>query len=202
MEVSCNVLRACHNVYKLSRSILRVTSHKMNDVIALDLIKLGEQVCKVVVKAAVLAVGVDVLSEQGYILVACSDELRELGNNVLLFSASLSAAHVRHDAIGAEIVAAVHYRHPRAKLILSAHGKSLGNGVFLIVGVKYSVASVHSPPKMLGKLVNERRAEEYVNVRIAHFYVSYAMLLHHHTSADNDNEVGILRLYMLVLSDK
>ena len=55
-----------------------------------------------------IAVAVDGLAEQGDFLAALGGELADLGGDVLRRPALLRAAHARHDAVGAELVAADH----------------------------------------------------------------------------------------------
>ena len=67
--------------------------------------KLGEA------DAAVIAV--DVLTEKSYILISGIGKALYLVKHILRSAAALSAPHIRHNAVGAIIVAAIHYRHPR-----------------------------------------------------------------------------------------
>lgn len=60
----------------------------------------------------VLAIGVDILAEQRDFLIAVLHGFLDLAHDVLRQTAALAAAHVRHDAVRAEVVAAVHDRHP------------------------------------------------------------------------------------------
>ena len=73
---------------------------------------------------AVLAVGVDVLAEQRKFPVAqghCSPDFPADGFRL---AAALASAHIRHDAVRAEVVAAVHDGYPGGKTAL-AHKTAL-----------------------------------------------------------------------------
>ena len=115
-----------------------MTGHKANVIISLDLVNISEQVRKIVdltvVALCILTVAVDVLTEQSYILVSCFNQSPDLGDNILGSAASLSSADVRHDTVGAEIFASVHYRDPRAIARLAIYRQSLCNEIFLFLG--------------------------------------------------------------------
>ena len=93
------------------REVLRVRGHEAHAADARHLVDHLEEVRKVR-ELVVLAVGVDVLAEQSDFLIAVLHGLLDLADDVLGQAAALAAAHVRHDAVGAEVVAAVHDRHP------------------------------------------------------------------------------------------
>ena len=62
--------------------------------------------------AQVQAVGVHVLAEQGDLAHVAGGEVADLCHHVLQRTAALRAAHVGHDAVGAEVGAARHDLHP------------------------------------------------------------------------------------------
>ena len=192
-----DVRRGRHNVDQLVACVLGVAGHKAQDKIALDLVKLGKQIGKIVVLA--LGVGVDVLPKQRNILVALCHQLANLGNDLLLISAALSAAHIGHDAIGAEIVAAVHNGHPRAVVAASRDGHALGYDVLGLLRAENATGARDLLPEQLGKTVQGCRAEGQVHVRILVLDILAAVLLRHHTAADRNDQRGLFGFEVLIL---
>ena len=73
------------------------------------------------------AVAVYVLTQQQKLLVAVCNELLRLADYLLRVAGALPAAYVRHYAVGAEVVAAVHYRNARLEFALPAKRYPLGD---------------------------------------------------------------------------
>ena len=121
-----------HHVEQLVAGVLRLGGHKADKVVALDLIQRRQQVGKVVADAQILAVGVDVLPQQGDLLEALGHKAAHLIDDPLRVAAALPAPDVGHDAVGTEVVAAVHDGHPRAGASLPHHGHALGDGAVFI----------------------------------------------------------------------
>ena len=94
---------------------------------------------KVAFAAELLAIGVYVLAEQGYFLHPARGKLAHFFEYHFGAAASLSSAYVRHDAVGTEVVAAVHNAHPCAEAAFAHNGKPLGYGKLAVVWHKNSL---------------------------------------------------------------
>ena len=105
-----------HGAEELLRRVLGVAGHEADEKLARNVVYHAYEVGKIRFAAEVAAVGVYVLPQQGYVLVAVGDELPRLGHDILRTAGALPAADVWHDAVGAEIIAAVHDRQPRLDL--------------------------------------------------------------------------------------
>ena len=197
MELARNVLGRSHDVDELIACILGMACHKAQHVLALDLVKLGEQVGKIVAHA--LGIGINILPKQRNILIAACDQILDLGNHLGFLTASLSAAHVGHDTVGAEIVAAVHDGHPSAVVAASRDGHALGNHVFGLLGAENAARARNLLPEQLGETVQGCRAEGYVHVRVFVLDILAAVLLRHHAAANRNQQRGLLCLEMLIL---
>ena len=182
-----------------------MTRHKADVIIALDLVNISEQIGKIVnltvVALCILAVAIDVLTEQRYILVSCFNQTLDLGDYILGSAASLATANVRNDTVRAEIIAAVHYRDPRAIIRLAVYRQAFCNEVLLFLGTVEPLALFHFRVYELGQSVQGRGSEHEINVRIAVLDILLAVLLRYHTSADTNKHIGLRRLKMLVLPD-
>ena len=123
-------------------------------------------------------------------MAAVGDKRTNLRLYILGASASLSAAHIRNDAVGAEIIAAVHYAHPCAGFALAAHGNTLGKHGVALIGIERAPLS-HSVVKHLGQSPEMLRAENEIYIGIAFLYLVAHAHLRNHTAAYADDELGI-----------
>ena len=202
VEAAGDVLALRHDVNELAGGILGVGGHEGKPPVPLDGIQLGHQIREVAVGA--LTVGIDVLTQQGDLLVARLHQLSDLGDDVLLGAAPLPASAVGHDAVGAEIVTAVHDRDPCPIARLAADGRALGYGFGeVILGLRGDEAPLllNGVPQHLGEMVERGGAQGEGDVGVLHFQLVAAMLLGGHTAANADDEVGVLRADVLVLAD-
>ena len=90
-----------------------MTGHEADEEIPGNLGDSFQQVGKILPLGQVFSIGVDILTKQCDFLCAALNQTAALGENILKFPAALPAPDVGHDAVGAEIVAAVHDGHPR-----------------------------------------------------------------------------------------
>ena len=86
-----------------------------------DFVHAAQQLSKSVLLAEILAVGVNILSQQRKFLIAVLHSSLNLAHDILYAAAALAATHVRHDTVGTEVVAAVHNGNPRSKRALAYH---------------------------------------------------------------------------------
>ena len=99
--------------------ITRVAGHIMNTLNAGNNIHTAQQLSESVLVAKILAIGINVLSQQSKFLVAIFNCYLNLGNNIIDAAAALASAYIRHDAVGTEIIAAIHNRNPGSKRALA-----------------------------------------------------------------------------------
>ena len=110
MQMLCDLFTLRHGIEQLMRAVLRVRGHEAYNEIAVDTVYLAQKCGEIQLTLAVVAVGIDILTEQGYLFIAAFDKLARFAYNNVAAAASLSSADIWHYAIGAEIVAPVHYR--------------------------------------------------------------------------------------------
>ena len=119
VEIGGNfVFVAAHYLDKLIRGVLWVACHKANEEVTGKRGYTREKLGKIYIRV----IGVYVLTEEGYFLYACGNKLAALLQYCLTFAAAFPAPYVRDYAVGAEVVAAVHYRNPRL-MAVPAHGR-------------------------------------------------------------------------------
>ena len=94
-----------------------------------------------VVQIQIIAVGVDILAQQSDVLVTGGNQFPDLLQNALGITAALPAPDIGYDAVGAEVVAAVHDGHPRPGAALPHHRHTLGNGAVLILHGEHAAAA-------------------------------------------------------------
>ena len=99
MKMTSNVTGSSHNVNQLFSSILRMTGHKVNHIVAIDIIKLSKKVGKIIIKATILTVRINVLTKKSDVLISFRYKTTNLFYNVLLATTSLSTPHIRHNTV-------------------------------------------------------------------------------------------------------
>ena len=72
-----------HRFEELLRRILGMACHESDEKLAGDVVYHADKVGKINAQTEILAVGVDVLPEQGNVLAAGSDKLARLGDDIL-----------------------------------------------------------------------------------------------------------------------
>ena len=141
------------------------------------------------------------MSQQSDLAVALCGEGANLLQDALGTAGALSAADVGDDTVGAEVITAVHNRHPRLVTGRAVNGQTLCD-IACVTGIQMegTLLGVHGFPQDLGESPQHGGAEEEVDVRVFPLYVFLAMLLGDHTTADADHQRGLLLLQMLELA--
>ena len=197
MQVLAQLRLSGNGVDQLVAGILGVAGHKADVVIAGHRAQQVEQIGKVHLFFQTLAVAVDVLSQQCDLLIACLHKTAELGKDITGLAALFAAAHIRHDAVGAEVVAAVHDGQPCAELALTPDGDILHDD--------RALGGLHQHTLMLLQLLgNELRqgvdavhAEHKVHIGIALAQLFHHVLLVGHASAQADDQARLFFLESL-----
>ncbi len=147
-----------HGVKELFGGVSGVAGHEADQKVPGELGDLGQQVREVHAAVQVLAIGIDVLTQKGDLLAAAVNERLALGQNGLRAAAALPAPDIGDNAIGAEIVAAVHDGYPGLQGRIPHLGNALGNGARLILNIELTlflgehvVEDLRELPQMVGR---------------------------------------------------
>ena len=97
-----------NGVDQFFRRVLRMARHKTDDELARHIVQPAQKVGKIDPRVQILSVGVHILPQEHNILVPLADKGAELLLDLFRRAAALPAAHIRNDAVRAEIVAPVH----------------------------------------------------------------------------------------------
>ena len=119
----------------------------------------------------------------------------------MLLPAALPAAHIRHDAVGAEVVAAVHDRQPALEGAVTLDGNALIELFVVVSALKHALAVDERAVKQLGKMVKRMGAENQSDKRKAVVDAVGDMLLLHHTAAQRDQNLRMLPLEIFQCAD-
>ena len=133
--------------------------HEAQPEISRELGKRGHEVRKVDAAVQILAVGVDVLAEDGDVLIAGGNQPFDFFNDFLGPSRALTTAHIGDDAVRTEVVAAVHNGHPRLELRGPDNGDAFCDIARRIVDRENALASRED------RLQQLREAPELVGVK-------------------------------------
>ena len=126
MKMRHDLFAVSHRLYKLIGAILGMRGHKSYDKISVKGVKPSPAAAQSLWDFQDFSVGVDILAEQGNFLISVLYHLPRLVYDGLGIAAAFPAPDIGHNTVGAEIVAAVHYRQP-AFNARSSCGNILGN---------------------------------------------------------------------------
>ena len=196
MQLLGHMAAGGHHVEQLVAGVLGLGGHEAQEIVAVDLVQVGQQIGKIIAGAQILAVGVDVLPQQGDFPEALGHQLPHLVDDPLRVAAAFPATDVGHDAVGAEVVAAVHDGHPGAGAALADHRHTLGNGAVLILHGEHPAPLGIDLIQQLGELPQGLRAEHQIHmaVGLAHLLGHLRPLRHAAAQADHLRRVGLLRV--------
>ena len=171
-----------------------MAGHEADLVIAGDPAQQVEQVGKVDGVFQPFAVAVDVLPQQGDLLVTGLHQAAELGQDRVGFTAALPPADVGHDAVGAEVVAAVHDGQPGPEAGVPPDGQVLhhrvaGAGLLQIPPALAEPLGQHG-----GQAVDAVHPEHQVHIGVAAAQFVHDAGLLGHAAADPDDQLRVAGL--------
>ena len=202
MDVVADVGALRDNVNHLVVHILGMRSHEADAMFARILCKILEQFCKAVPVRPVVAVGIDVLTEQRHLFVSVRERLFKFGKDILTGAAALPAANERHDAVGAKIVAAVHDVDPSvgaARAIVRHILDDRGARIVIYLDV-FGMRSERVGNKV-AYLFDVARAEHYVYERELFAKRKPCAVLLRHAADDRNHCLGIVFFQLFETTD-
>ena len=163
-----------------------MAGHKSQQEFTGQLGQFRQQVCKVYAAIEILAVGIDVLAQQGDVTAAAFHQLFHLGNDILRLAAPLPAPDIGHDTIGTEVVAAVHDADPGLEGAGAHHRQTLGNGAGFVLRGKDPFPGVQDPIQQGGELPQVMGGKDavHMDVALADFF-RHGRLAHHAAAEEN-----------------
>ena len=175
-----------HGIKQLFCGVLGVAGHEPQQEFAGQLGQFRQQVREVHAAVEVLAVGVDVLAQQGDVPAAVFHQLLHLGNDILGLAAPLPAPDIGHDAVGTEVVAAIHDADPGFEGAGAHHRQTLGNGTSLVLRGKDPLPGVQDPVQQGGELPQVMGGKDavHMDVALADFF-RHGGLAHHAAAEEN-----------------
>ena len=147
--------------------VLGVAGHKADVVIAGHGAQQVEQVGEIDLLLQPLTVAVHVLPQQGDLLIARFHKVAELGKDIAGLAALLAAADVGHDAVGAEVIAAVHDGQPCAELALAPDGDVLHDDRTLCGVQQHPLMLLQFLGDQLRQGVDAVHAEHQIHIGVA-----------------------------------
>ena len=196
VQVLADLLTFGHGVQKLPGAVLGVAAHKPDAKITGNGIYHPQKRRKAARLRQPLAVGINVLPQQGDIPAAIVHQVFHLAHDVRGHTAALTPAHVRDNTVGTKIIAAVHDRHKGLKTAVVLHRNLLVQGG--IGAVFHGVPPDAAPPldeNTVEKLRQAPRgiaAHHKVHIGVAHFQLFADLLLLGHAAGQGNNKVGLL----------
>ena len=112
--------------------------HKTDAEITGHIVQHTQQLCEIHILVKAFSVRIDVLPKEGDFLISRIHKRTEFRKNVRAFPASFPSPHIRDNAIGTKVVAAVHNRQPRLKRLIPMNGEPLCDAVGGIRNILYA----------------------------------------------------------------
>ena len=114
VQIGRNLRQIAHRLQQVGRHVLGIIGDELQPADALDLVQLVEQIGQADrLRAGRVFVAVDGLAEQRHFQAAVVGQAADLVDDFGGRPALFRPAHPRHDAIGAELIAAEHHPHHR-----------------------------------------------------------------------------------------
>ena len=179
MERMADVAGAGHDINQFVGNVLGMGRHKA-DALNAHLIERLKQLRKGELPLHVQPIGVDVLPQQHDLPHALCLELTCLFDNPRGGTGTLPSAHIGHNAVGTEVVAAIHDRDVGMIGAAAVHGQRLGNASFLFNHLHHTAARLKGLKHELRKAVKVVRAKRHIYKRILpENPLAHPRLLHH-----------------------
>ena len=191
VELGGHLLAPGHGLKQLLGGVLGMAGHKANQKISGDGVDPLQQVGKIHVQPQILAVGVDVLAQEGDVLIPLLHQLPHLGEDQLRVTAPLPAPDVGDDAVSAEVVAAVHNGDPGLQLALPGHRQALGDVAGGVGGLKDPLTLVQHLAEQLGELPQDVGAKDQIHMPEGLLDLLRHMGLLHGAAAQADDLAGL-----------
>ena len=195
VELRQDVLGMRHHINQLIGQVLRMAGHEA-DARDANIIQRFEQLGERDGRLEPLAVAVHILPQQHDFLHAAVTQRFRFRHNRAHFARTLPPAHIRHDAVGAVVVAAVHNRDIRRVMAQALHGQTLGNRV-LLLHLHHRVVAFQRFEHQFRQAVQVRRAKRQIHKAVLlQNLLRHAGLLNH-AAAHANHQARILLAYFL-----
>ena len=183
-----------HGLDEIVAQILGVGGHEA-DALHAQRVQPAKQAGEGIARAR--AVAVDILPKQHDFLHAALQKALGLAQDVVRAAGALAPAHIGHDAVGAEVVAAVHDGDVGVPGVEPLNRQVLGDEVFLVRHADHAGLLREQRKEQRRQAVQVVRAEGQINEAVlAQDALGHAGLLHH-ASANADDQAGLVLFELL-----
>ena len=197
MQVLAQLRLGGDGINELMAGVLGVAGHKADVIIAGHGAQQVEKVGEIDLLFQTLAIAVHVLTQQGDLLIARFHKTAELRKDIAGLAALLAAADVGHDAVGAEVIAAVHDGQPCAELALAPDGNVLHDDRTLCGVQQHPLMLLQFLGDQLRQGVDAVHAEHQIHIGVALAQLFHNVFLVGHAAAQSDDEAGLFFLKAL-----
>ena len=191
MQRVANVLAVFDDIDQLQGEILGMRGHKADALDAGNGVDLSQQAGEADGSLKVVAVAVNILTKEHDLTHAVGGKGPHLFNDVLSATAALASAHIRHDAVGTEVVAAIHDVDKGLEWIGAVRWQfEIGAGI-LLDDLVNRLAALGDLRKIVRQLVHVVGAEHEVHKRRSVQDLWHDVLLLDHATTNADDEIGL-----------
>ena len=163
MQLRHDGRRLGHSVDGLGQQVFGVRGSK-EDTLYTRIAHGTQQVGKARLAKQIATIGVDVLAQQCNLTHALAYQAGHLVDNLLERAALFATAHIRHDAIGTEVIAARHNGDPSVILGLTMPRHAHSIRVLVLIGANMTLAVQECLGNELGHMRDGMRAKDDIDV--------------------------------------
>ncbi len=173
-------------------------SHEADALNPVHFIHLAQQFGKAHRMLQTTAIGIDILPKEHDFLYAVCRHLSDFRQDILRPAAALTPAHIRHDAVAAEIVAAKHDVDPGFERVFAPVWQFLHDAVRVLpdvddhAGLGSALLLHHRQVQKLRKFIDIVRPENQVHKREALLDSFHCLRFLHHAAAECDKHIRML----------
>ena len=191
MQVAGNIGMAFDDLDDVLGKITGIRGHEAQTAQPFDLGGRFQQIREIGAVLQVPAVGIDILAQQHDLLHAVPDQPAAFVQDLFFAPAPLPSPDIGHDAVGAELIAAVHDIDAGLVGIFAVIGQVFHDTFRLIPDIHIAAVALQGITEIFREAEQIVGAEDQVHERIGPVDLLHIGGLLHHTAADADLHHGI-----------
>ena len=196
MQVAGNIGMAFDDLDDVLGKITGIRGHEAQTAQPFDLGGRFQQIREIGAVLQVPAVGIDILAQQHDLLHAVPDQPAAFVQDLFFAPAPLPSPDIGHDAVGAELIAAVHDIDAGLVGIFAVIGQVFHDAFRLVPDVHIAAVALQGITEIFRETEQVVGAEDQVHERIGPVDLVHVGGLLHHAAADADLHHGILLFKM------
>ena len=176
-----------------------MTRHKADQKVSRNVVDPPDQVGKIYVFRQIFSVGIDVLPQQGDVLISFLHQAPGFCYDIVRFPGPFPSPHIGDDTVSTEIVAPVHDAQPSFGSAVSLLRNTFRNCALRRIRCKDAFFCLHDGLQQFRKPPQLVRTKYHVHDRIGLFQFCRHMFLLYHTAADGHD---LIRFFLFCMDQR